>query len=377
VTFFSVRDDVGGLSAVLPQPTATTHFFAMPRREPPVKDWCFTINNPRADKPGREGDLTKVKTWTYNYLVVQLEVGKEGTPHLQGFVQFPTGQRLTQLKKLHKRAHWEPRRGSAYQAAHYCKKPEPECDCQHCEAAADTPRPQLIYESGSISAPAGEKLWSVAQVIKRRGLTAAIDAYPTHYMGMHKGMEALATHYSPQRSWQTVVSVLYGQPETGKTRYAMLGPLPYKLSAFGGKGQTDFFGDYRPDVHGTLVVDDFYGNWSYTTFLQACDRYPTEVHTKGGFRQLLVRHIVFTSNSSPDEWYPKVLANPDRRESFNRRIHNVIFFTKLGYVIKKGNLPWPGLDWLQPLDVNQALMNPHLLNPLPPANVNNPRETFF
>jgi len=188
VTFFSVRGDVGGLSAVLPQPSTTIHFLAMPRREPPVKDWCFTINNPRADKPGREGDLTKVKTWTYNYLVVQLEVGIQETPHLQGFVQFPTGQRLTQLKKLHRKAHWEPRRGSAYQAAHYCKKPEVGCDCQHCEAAVNVPRPQLIYESGSISAPAGEKLWSVAQVIKRRGLTAAIDAYPTHYMGMNRGM---------------------------------------------------------------------------------------------------------------------------------------------------------------------------------------------
>lgn len=31
----------------------------------------------------------------------------------------------------------------------------------------------------------------------------------------------------------------------------MLGPSPYKLSAFGGKGQTDFFGDYRPDQHET------------------------------------------------------------------------------------------------------------------------------
>ena len=140
-----------------------------------------------------------------------------------------------------------------------------------------------------------------------------------------------------------------------------MAPSPYKLSAFGGKGQTDFFGDYRPDEHETLVVDDFYGNWSYTTFLQACDRYPTEVHTKGGFRQLLVRHIVFTSNSGPDEWYPKVLANPDRRESFSRRIHNVIWFTRQGYMVKKGNLPWPGLDWIHPLEVNQVLMNPQIL----------------
>jgi len=160
----------------------------MPRQLSPAHDWCFTINNPRADRPGREGDLTRVKTWQFKYLVVQLEVGAEGTPHLQGFVQFETKQRLKALKKLHKRAHWEPRRGSAYQAAHYCKKPENGCDCQHCTEAADVARPQLIYESGTISAPAGEKLWSVVQIIKRRGLSAAIETYPTHYMGMQRGM---------------------------------------------------------------------------------------------------------------------------------------------------------------------------------------------
>ena len=30
-------------------------------------------------------------------------------------------------------------------------------------------------------------------------------------------------------------------------------------------------------------------------------------------------------------------------------------------MVKKGNLPWPGLDWIQPLEVNQVLMNPQIL----------------
>jgi len=160
----------------------------MPRQAVSCKDWCFTINNPRSKHGNHPSDWNVVRSWVFNYLVIQLEVGENETPHIQGFVQFPVQTRLTKLKKLHKRAHWEPRRGSAYQASHYCKKPEVGCDCEHCLSAADVPRPQLIYESGTISAPAGEKLWSVVQVIKRRGLTAAIDAYPTHYMGMNRGM---------------------------------------------------------------------------------------------------------------------------------------------------------------------------------------------
>jgi len=154
----------------------------MPRQVAPVKDWVFTLSNPRTK------DHARVRSWVYNYMVYQLEIGEQGTVHFQGFVQFPTGQRLKQLKKLDKRVHWEPRRGSAYQASHYCKKPEPLCECEHCLAAVDVPRPQLIFESGTISAPAGEKLWSVVQIIKRRGLSAAIETYPTHYMGMQRGM---------------------------------------------------------------------------------------------------------------------------------------------------------------------------------------------
>jgi len=186
---------------------------------------------------------------------------------------------------------------------------------------------------------------------------------------MHSGFDKLGTFYSPKRDWQTVVSVFWGEPGTGKTRYAMLAPSPYKLAAFGNGKSTDFFGDYRPDAHETLVVDDFYSNWMYTTWLQVCDRYPTEVHTKGGFRQLLVRHVVFTSNRGPSEWYPNILADPNRRESFHRRIHNIVHFTRAGYSVTKGNLPWNGLDFLPQLNVNQVLMNPEILHPPPNPHI--------
>lgn len=177
-----------GLVQYYPAQQYNITFYFMPRQAPSCKDWCFTINNPRRKHGNVDSDWDRVKSWIYNYLVMQLEVGEEGTPHIQGFVQFPVQSRLTKLKKLCKRAHWEPRRGSAYQAAHYCKKPEPHCDCEHCEAAKDVPRPQLIFESGTISAPAGEKLHSVAMSLKRHGLSKTIESYPTHYMGMTRGM---------------------------------------------------------------------------------------------------------------------------------------------------------------------------------------------
>ncbi len=96
-------------------------------RPAPAKDWCFTINNPR------RRDWNKVWAMPYKYLTFQPELGEEGTPHLQGFVQFEEKLRLTALKKFHKKAHWEKRRGTPYECAHYCQKPVKDCACQHCE----------------------------------------------------------------------------------------------------------------------------------------------------------------------------------------------------------------------------------------------------
>ncbi len=296
-------------------------------KQPPAKDWCFTINNPL------EKDWNKVWNFDYHYLVFQVEVGEEGTPHLQGFVQWNEKIRLSALKKFHKRAHWEKRRGSASEASHYCKKPVDECTCKHCDGLE---RFDLeVYEDGNISEDPVAELATALSVMKAKGLSHTIERYPAVFVRYHAGMEKLATFYSKKRDFVSQVTVCWGEPDSGKTRYAMLGPSPYVLAAFGGEGQADFFGDYRPDEHQTLVVDDFYSSWRFTTFLRVCDRYPTEVHTKGGFRQLLVSHIVFTSNLSPNEWYPNVTTDPTRKESFFRRIQNIIHFTKAGYAISK------------------------------------------
>lgn len=161
-------------------------------------------------------------------------------------------------------------------------------------------------------------------------------------MTFTNGMKALGTFYSPVRDFQTRVTLVYGAPGTGKTRFAISGPGPtYVLPCYGSDSSTDFFGDYRPDYHQTVLVDDFYNSWKYTTFLRVCDRYPTEVQTKGGFAQLLARDVVFTSNLHPMKWYPKVLADPDRRESFFRRVHCIVEITKDFYILRKGDLPWP------------------------------------
>ena len=80
--------------------------------------WCFTINNPTGND---EVDVCSWKT-VANYLVCGKETGESGTPHLQGYVCLATRKRLTALKKMSSKAHWEVARGSDTDNKKYCEK---------------------------------------------------------------------------------------------------------------------------------------------------------------------------------------------------------------------------------------------------------------
>ena len=55
-------------------------------------------------------------------MVIGYEVGKDGTPHLQGYVCMKKTRTLPAMKKIMPRAHLELMKGTPEQAAEYCKK---------------------------------------------------------------------------------------------------------------------------------------------------------------------------------------------------------------------------------------------------------------
>lgn len=82
-------------------------------RGPQSRNWVFTLNN------YTEAEWNQLWSMTYKYMVIGLEIGENGTPHLQGYVQF-TNSRYR--PNINPRVHWEPARGTPSQAADYCKK---------------------------------------------------------------------------------------------------------------------------------------------------------------------------------------------------------------------------------------------------------------
>lgn len=85
-----------------------------------ARRWCFTINNPTPL------DLEQVRSLGESsstlYLIFGREKGENETPHLQGFVYFTRGQRLSWCKKKLPRAHLEKTVADNQKNVEYCSK---------------------------------------------------------------------------------------------------------------------------------------------------------------------------------------------------------------------------------------------------------------
>lgn len=115
--------------------------------------WCFTLNN------YTDADVKRIKAYAKDktvYMIFGKEVGKKGTPHLQGFVYHKEKKSLKQMKKaLHNGAHLEITRGSALSNTRYCNKED-----QYPFIFGKPPSD--AQEKGRLSKEKYEKIWASA-----------------------------------------------------------------------------------------------------------------------------------------------------------------------------------------------------------------------
>lgn len=88
-----------------------------PPREIQCRNWFFTLNNYTEEECGAMEQLVLECS---KYMIGK-EVGDNGTPHLQGILQFKIKRRLENLKKFNNRIHWEKCRNLEESIA-YCSK---------------------------------------------------------------------------------------------------------------------------------------------------------------------------------------------------------------------------------------------------------------
>lgn len=83
------------------------------------RKWVFTLNNYTDD------ELINIDTFLVSKCDKYIrgkEVGIEGTPHLQGYMEFKNARNFKYIKGIMPRAHLERARGTAIENLKYCKK---------------------------------------------------------------------------------------------------------------------------------------------------------------------------------------------------------------------------------------------------------------
>lgn len=229
---------------------------------------------------------------------------------MQGYIEFRTRRKLTTIKKLNERIHWENRLGTRDQAIAYCNKNE----TRICG-------PFMAGELQPMLQGRRSDLESIREMLAgKEPLKRVADEHFGDFIRYHRGFrEYKILCGMSQRTWKTNVVVLTGRTGIGKSRYCQ---ETYQNAFWKRKGE--WWDGY--DGHEHVIIDEFYGWLPIDTMLRIMDRYPLMVDTKGGAVNFEAKVICITSNITWDKWYE--WKNDDIKQAFLRRIDNFIDLNK-------------------------------------------------
>lgn len=263
-----------------------------------ARGWVFTINN------YCDAEVDRVKQVPCLKIICGKEVGKSGTPHLQGAVWFK--QKLSRkavLALIGERAYVHPMDGKWHEQT-YCAKDG-----------------ELVRMEDNSKQGSRTDLHAFADAIKRkapdeelfRDHLSCVAKYPR----LESRLKASFLKQSTREFRKIEVIVHWGDAGTGKTR------KPYEEGAY-------VFDDYEHgwwdgyDGEPVILLDDFYGGIKWSYFLRLLDGYQCRLKVKGGFTYAQWTKIYITSNKHPSEWYKHFegVVPPELK----RRITNTIHF---------------------------------------------------
>ncbi len=282
--------------------------------------WLFTLNNPTNEET--VADLEWIFEDQVKYAVFQLEEGdgedgEPGTVHYQGYLELPKSQRLSYVKRMLPRAHWEPRRGTREQARDYCMK--------------DSTRLEGPWHVGNFTSHSRGKRTDLNEMKDevKTGMTRseAMDKYTAnmaryrHFYSDIQWAYFKTTHQPDKRV------VLYcGETGTGKTRKAREeNPDAYWMPINDGF----WFDGY--DGQPVVVLDDFAGKMSkvgLTQLLRLLHDQTEKVPVKGAFAVWKPQTVIITTNIHPEEWYDYTGRN-EQYKALQRRITSIWQFSHI------------------------------------------------
>lgn len=247
-----------------------------------TRDFCFTHNNYTTEDEKRYADCPCA------YIVYGREVGESGTPHLQGYVRFPSQRTLKSVIARFPGAHIEIKKGTCEQAIDYCKKDK--------DVYERGEAPKTQEAKGAMNKKRCADAWLAAT-------EGRIDDIPEDLRIRYYGtFKRIREDYKPQPQPLTVLQNewRYGPTGTGKTR----GAHEEFPGAYIKKANTKWWNRY--DGEEVVIIDDidkYHVQLGYELKIWL-DHPPFPAENKGGENMIRPKRIIITSNYHPSEIWP-------------------------------------------------------------------------
>jgi hypothetical protein len=292
------------------------------------------VNNVSEESIFRNTDGEPIGVTLVSFASFQIEKGETGTPHIQLYIEFSTKRtRGGVLGMLNvDRTQWSVRKARAGDSENiiYTNKGRDrgghavECD-GYCGYLG-------LPCHGIVGRPMQQGARSDLVAIKKR-----IDAGCTEddilqdYFGQwvryrgafREAIDRRRARSVPRDRGNIRVTVLWGETGTGKSRWCY-DNCPDAFWLRQPQGGVVWWDGYEYEE--TVVIDEFYGWLPFNFVLRLLDRYSFSLPVKYGHRVCNVRHVVFTSNTPPDEWWPDARIPDEKRKAFRRRISETRHF---------------------------------------------------
>jgi len=280
-----------------------------------AKHWCITVNNPT--DVDRAAFL--IHRQHVDYYILANETGVDGTPHIQGYICFKKKRKLSVLKKMFPRAHFEVKRGTVAEAITYCKKgeqPKEEWELHKSEGPsyglnADFMEYGEVPEEQTAKAHK-ESLARYEDTVAKAKANRLDEVSADHYLKYYSSLKKIRSDHKnktlpPDLSWRRDLGDcpniwIWGEKDTGKSRDAR--EILSKLPSWYYKMNNKWWDQYEDD-DGVLIEDvgkthewmgDFMKIWA--------DRYAFRAENKFGTAVLRPKIIIVTSNYHPKEIWP-------------------------------------------------------------------------
>lgn len=256
-------------------------------------------------------------------MLCQLECGEEnGNFHFEGIIIYENAKRLTAVRRDIPGAHirYLDGDGDVQHRIEYCSKIRT--------------RVEEIEPINRGTPPTGRGVRSdlkgIADLLREhKSILEIFSLYPSSCIRNLTNIEKMQRYLQPRRTHAKKVFFLWGETGLGKSRSVIdyfkypESPQLYILAPDSGTRNL-FFSGYNDHIHNAVLIDDFYGNYPWSSMLRICDRYPIDVQTRDSTPvQFNPEYLIFTSNKDPRLWYKNM-----KWETLRRRVTAIIHFTE-------------------------------------------------